>query len=75
MGVPAASVTYARLLALIAEAGGVTVSATAPTDPETGNLWYDTTYQLLKIYDGGDWHTLLFIIISCFKNLIIIFVK
>ena len=57
MGVPAASVTYARLLALIAEAGGVTVSATAPTDPETGNLWYDTTYQLLKIYDGGDWHT------------------
>ena len=57
MGVPPASVTYARLLALVAEAGGVTVSDTAPADPETGDLWYDTTYQLLNIYDGADWHT------------------
>ena len=57
MATPPASVTYARLLALVAEAGGVTVSPTPPAGASEGDLWYDETNKLLKVYDGADWIT------------------
>lgn len=33
----------------------VSVSVTAPSDPETGDLWYDTDYLALRVYDGTEW--------------------
>lgn len=33
----------------------VSVGATAPSDPETGDLWYDTDYLALRVYDGTEW--------------------
>lgn len=32
-------------------------SATAPTDPEEWDLWYDTTNNVLKVYDWTQWNT------------------
>ena len=32
-----------------------TVGGTAPTDPVTGMLWYDTGTGELKVYDGTEW--------------------
>ena len=32
-------------------------SATAPTDPEEWDLWYDTTNSVLKVYDWTQWNT------------------
>ena len=34
-----------------------TASSTAPTSNVTGDLWYDTTNQLLKVYTGTTWLT------------------
>jgi hypothetical protein len=31
------------------------VSATNPASPTTGDLWFDTTANLLKVYDGSSW--------------------
>lgn len=33
----------------------VSVSATAPSNPATGDLWYDTNYLALRVYDGTEW--------------------
>ena len=30
-------------------------NSTAPTAPLPGQLWYDSTNSLLKVYDGSDW--------------------
>ena len=35
--------------------GKSTVSATAPSNPENGDLWLDTNGDILKIYKGGAW--------------------
>ncbi len=39
------------------DAGGVGSGGTAdrPSEPETGDLWYDTTLDLLVIWNGNDW--------------------
>lgn len=37
---------------------GATVSSTAPSNPSEWDLWYDTTNDLLKSYDGTQWHTI-----------------
>ena len=31
-------------------------NANAPTNPTEGQLWYDTTNSLLKLYDNGSWY-------------------
>lgn len=33
----------------------VTVGATAPSSPATGQFWYDTDYLALRVYDGTEW--------------------
>ncbi|MBL6663660.1 MAG: hypothetical protein ISP71_06090 [Flavobacteriales bacterium] len=33
----------------------VTTSATAPTNPVEGDVWFDTTTNISKIYDGSVW--------------------
>lgn len=35
----------------------VTISSTAPVDPENGDLWYNNVNNLLYIYDSGSWDT------------------
>jgi hypothetical protein len=35
----------------------VTISSTAPTDPDNGDLWYNNVSNLLYIRDGGSWDT------------------
>lgn len=35
--------------------GKSTVSATAPSNPESGDIWLDTNGDILKIYKGGAW--------------------
>jgi hypothetical protein len=32
-------------------------SGTAPSDPGTGTIWYDSSNSLVKVYDGG-WNTI-----------------
>lgn len=32
-----------------------TVSATAPSNPATGDIWLDTNGNILKVYTGSDW--------------------
>lgn len=42
------------------EGGGganVTISSTAPADPDSGDLWYNNVSNLLYIRDGGSWDT------------------
>ena len=42
------------------EGGGganVTISSTAPADPDNGDLWYNNVSNLLYIYDSGSWDT------------------
>lgn len=36
----------------------ITVSASAPGNPQEGDAWYDTTNDLLKIYNGSSWQTI-----------------
>ena len=36
---------------------GAIVSDTAPANPETGTLWYDTVNSVLKIYDWANRQT------------------
>lgn len=36
----------------------VTTSATAPTSPVEGDVWFDTTTNISKIYDGSNWLTI-----------------
>ena len=36
----------------------ITISATAPDYPIQGTLWYDTTNDVLKSYDGTNWNTI-----------------
>ena len=31
------------------------VSATAPANPKSGSLWFDTAAQHLKVFIGGSW--------------------
>ena len=31
------------------------VGASAPSNPITGSLWYDSTNTLLKVYQSGQW--------------------
>lgn len=38
-----------------ASGGGVTVSATAPSSPTSGQLWYDSTNGVMCIYYGTQW--------------------
>jgi len=33
------------------------IGSTAPTAPSEGDLWYDTTNDLLKAYDGTNWQS------------------
>ena len=33
------------------------VSSTAPSNPSQWDLWYDTTNDVLKVYDGTQWNT------------------
>ena len=33
----------------------ITKSATAPSNPAAGDLWYDTSNKAMKHYDGGNW--------------------
>lgn len=35
----------------------VTISSTAPADPDNGDLWYNNLSSLLYIRDGGSWDT------------------
>ncbi len=35
----------------------VTISSTAPVDPDNGDLWYNNVSNLLYIYDSGSWDT------------------
>ena len=35
--------------------GGAYVGPTAPTNPIAGDLWWDTSVNLLKIYTGAAW--------------------
>lgn len=37
---------------------GATVSSTAPSNPSEWDLWYDTTNDVLKSYDGTNWNTI-----------------
>jgi hypothetical protein len=32
-----------------------TISATAPTSPAAGDLWFDTTNDVMKVYSGSGW--------------------
>ncbi len=43
----------------VSSAGGanVTISSTAPADPDNGDLWYNNVSNLLFIRDGGSWDT------------------
>ena len=36
----------------------VTTSATSPTDPQIGDVWFDTTTNLSKIHNGSNWDEL-----------------
>ena len=35
--------------------GKVSVSGTAPSAPENGDLWFDTNGNILKVWDGSAW--------------------
>src|SRR6056300_988730 len=41
----------------VVQLGHPYVSATAPTSPAAGDLWYDTNTELLKAFDGTAWQS------------------
>lgn len=43
---------------VISSGGGTTSQSTAPSAPTQGNIWYDTTKNILKVYDGASWDNL-----------------
>jgi len=43
---------------VISGGGGTTSQSTAPSSPSTGNIWYDTSTSILKVYDGSTWDSL-----------------
>lgn len=36
-------------------AGNALVSATAPSSPQDGAMWYDSTNAVLKVWNGSAW--------------------
>jgi hypothetical protein len=38
--------------------GSTTTQSSAPSAPSQGNIWYDTTTKMLKVYDGTYWDNL-----------------
>jgi len=40
------------------EGANVTISPTAPADPDDGDLWYNNVSSLLFIRDAGEWDTI-----------------
>lgn len=51
------STLVANLSGLNSFAERYNVAATAPDSPAEGDLWYDTTNNVLKYYDGSTWQT------------------
>jgi len=43
---------------VISSGGGTTSQSTAPSTPTQGNIWYDTSNNILKVYDGASWDSL-----------------
>jgi hypothetical protein len=39
----------------VSSGASVVISGTAPTTPDTGSLWYNSSTSVLSIYDGTDW--------------------
>ena len=50
--------TQAEVNAAIAANTEITRSASAPSNPTAGDLWYDTTINILFNYDGTAWQRL-----------------
>jgi hypothetical protein len=39
-------------------AGGIPVANTAPSSPDNGDLWFDTSTQRMNVYYSGSWLTI-----------------
>ncbi len=46
---------WTSLGATIVSNDNAAVSATAPSHAVPGTLWYDTSVERLKVFDGGAW--------------------
>jgi hypothetical protein len=49
--------TWNLVAAETEESANVTISSTAPEDPDNGDLWYNSVSSLLFIRDAGEWDT------------------
>lgn len=49
--------TWNLVAAETAESANVTISSTAPENPDNGDLWYNSVSSLLFIRDAGEWDT------------------